>query len=333
MDHRSGQEKAAIVLLALGSELGPRILQKFDGDEIKTIMESASTIAALDKDGLDTLVDEFAAQFAKSLGLSTGFDEVRNLVEQAFSPGELAKMLGPAAAIAREPVWKRFEAGSETVLVPYFLDEHPQTIAAILARLDGSLAARCLSMLPGDLRDTVARRLLKLNPVLPGPLDLLEANLERDLLARSDRGLVDEGRQRVAGLLNKLDREVSAGIFEGLSATRPEEARRLRKMIFSFEDIGNLSQPARLALFDKLQTEQVIAALKGMPAPFKETALSSLGARARRMVEAELANDNGQVTKEGEAARRTIADMVLAMAARGELELPESGDTDAQAGS
>jgi flagellar motor switch protein FliG len=296
-------------------------------------MDSASTIAALDKDGLDTLVDEFAAQFARSLGLSTGFDEVRSLVEQAFSPGELAAMLGPATVVAREPVWKRFEPGSESSLVPYFLDEHPQTIAAVLARLDGNLAARCLSMLPGDLRDSVARRLLKLNHVLPRPLELLEASIERDLLTRSNTGLLDEGRQRVAGLLNKLDREISAGIFEGLSATRPEEARRLRKMIFSFDDIDKLSQPARLALFDKLQTEQVIAALKGMPASFKEIALSSLGARARRMVEAELANDNGQVTREGEASRRTIADLVLAMAARGELELPESGEAAAGAGS
>ena len=329
MEQRSGQEKAAIVLLALGSELGPKILQKFDAEEIRMIMESASTIAALDKDGLDVLVDEFAAHFAKSLGLSTGFDEVRSLVEQAFSPGELAAMLGPAAVEAREPVWKRFELGSESSLVPYFLDEHPQTIAAVLARLDASLAARCLSMLPGDLRDGVARRLLKLNQVLPRPLELLESNIERDLLTRSNTGLLDEGRQRVAGLLNKLDREVSAGIFEGLSAARPEEARRLRKMIFSFDDIDKLSQPARLALFDKLQTEQVIAALRGMPVSFKETALSSLGARARRMVEAELANDNGQMTKEGEAARRTIADMVLAMAARGELELPESAEAAA----
>jgi flagellar motor switch protein FliG len=95
-------------------------------------------------------------------------------------------------------------------------------------------------------------------------------------------------------------------------------------MIFSFEDLEKLGQSARLALFDKLQTEQVIAALRGMPPAFKEVALSSLGARARRMVEAELANDNGQVTKEGAAARRAITDMVLAMVSRGEMALPET---------
>jgi flagellar motor switch protein FliG len=65
-----------------------------------------------------------------------------------------------------------------------------------------------------------------------------------------------------------------------------------------------------------------------MDAAVKEVALSSLGARARRMVEAELANDKGVRTKEGEAARSAVVARVLEMAQRGELELPS---TDAPA--
>lgn len=322
---RTGTEKAAIVLLALGTELGPKVLQKFSSTDIKRIMEKASGIGPVDKDSLDLLVDEFAAQFAQSLGLSTGVDQVRNLVERAFSPGELDTMLaGGKPVAAGKSVWQRFETGSEEALVSYFLDEHPQTVAVILSRLDDSLAANCLAMLPGDLRGSVAQRLLKMLPLTDDVERLLQERLERDLLAQSAAGLEDEGRQRLASLLNKVDRDVSEGVVQALTASRPEDARRLRKMIFSFEDISKLDQPSRLALFDKLQTEEIVAALRGMPEGFKETALSSLGARARRMVEAELAGDNAQVSKEGLAARRTIAGMVLAMAARGELALPEA---------
>ena len=95
-------------------------------------------------------------------------------------------------------------------------------------------------------------------------------------------------------------------------------------MIFSFEDLGKLSQAARLALFDKLQTDQLIAALRGCDSGLKEIALSSLGARARRMVEAELASDKGLRTKEGDAARSAVSAMVLSMSQRGELELPSN---------
>lgn len=322
---RTGRERVAILLLALGEKLGPQLLQKFDAGEVKAIMESASSIARVEKQDLDLLVDDFAAHFARALGLGTDFEAVKSLVERAFSPGELSKMLGSQIMHAGEPVWRKFSGGMENTLVPYLLDEHPQTIAFILSKLDPDFAARCLSILPGDFRITVARRLLKVQAVHEDVQKLVEQALERDLLAKADANLEAEGRGRLAAMLNKLDRDKSGEILAGVAAWKPDEAAKLKRMIFSFEDLGKLAQDARLALFDKLQPDQVVAALKGMDAAIKEVALSSLGARARRMVEAELASDKGGRTKEGDAARAAIVARVLDMAQKGELELP-SGD-------
>lgn len=326
---RSGREKVAILLLALGDKLGTQLLQKFDAAEIKAIMSSATSISRVEKQDLDVLVDDFAANFARALGLGTDFDAVKSLVERAFSPGELSRMLGTQIMQAGEPVWKKFEGGMENMLVPYLMDEHPQTIAYVLSKLDPEFAARCLSILPGDFRVSVARRLLKVQAVAKAVEDIVENTLEGDLLARSDAGLEAEGRGRLAAMLNKLDRDKSGEILAGVAAWKPDEAAKLKRMIFSFEDLGNLTQEGRLALFDKLQPDQIVTALKGMDAPLKEVALSSLGARARRMVEAELANDKGVRTKEGDAARNAIVSRVLEMAQRGELELPSSDDTAA----
>jgi len=321
---RGGHEKAAIVLLALGNELGAKVLQRFKSTEIKSIMESAASIGTVDKDDLDNLVDEFAAKFAKSLGLDTGIDNVKSLVEQAFPPGELDSMLGGAALPANQPVWMKFGPGSENALVPYLLDEHPQTIAFIVSQLDPGLAARCLALLPGDMRNTAAIRLLKIQTISPELRKIIEARVECDLLVKSDAKIEEEGRDRLAALLNKLDRQQTDAIFENLSNVKPEEAKRLRSRVFSFEDLPKLGQTARLALFDKLQTDQVVMALRGATPELKELALSSLGARARRMVEAELADDNGQVTAQSVAARNAISETVLAMAGRGELSLTEA---------
>jgi flagellar motor switch protein FliG len=123
-------------------------------------------------------------------------------------------------------------------------------------------------------------------------------------------------------MLNKIDREKSGEIIAGVAAWKPEEAAKLKRLIFSFEDIGKLSQEARLAIFDKLQHDQVVLALRGMDAALKEVALSSLGARARRMVETELTNDKGVRTKEGDVARGAIVAQILAMVQRGDIELP-----------
>ncbi|MBI3672077.1 MAG: flagellar motor switch protein FliG, partial [Rhizobiales bacterium] len=323
---RSVEEKVAILLLALGNPLGTKLLQSFDPRDLRAIMNSASTIGPVERDDLELLVDDFAAQFAKTLGINTSSDHIRSFVEQAFPPDQLNSLLGHGNRAAAEPVWRKFSEGSENALVPYLLDQHPQTTAFVLSNLESDLAARCLSMLPRELRDAAARRLLKLQPVKDVPAQHLRQCLEEDLLAKADLNLENEGRSRLASLMNKLEREQSAAIIESLAATWPEDAKRLRGMIFSFEDIDKLAQPARLALFDKIPTEQVIPALRGMPPDFKEAVLSSMGARARRMVEAELSNDSGQVGKEGQAARRAIADAALAMAQRGEILLPAAED-------
>ena len=319
---RDGREKVAILLLALGDKLGTQLLQKFDAAEVKAIMSSAAAISRVEKQDLDLLVDDFAANFARALGLGTDFDAVKGMVERAFSPNELSQMLGAQIMQAGEPAWRRFENGMENTLVPYLLDEHPQTIAFILSKLDPEFASRCLSVLPGDFRITVARRLLKVQPVGETAVNIVEETLQEDLLARQDVGLEVEGRGRLAAMLNRLDREKSGEILAGVAAWKPEEAAKLKRMIFSFEDLGKLSQDARLALFDKLQPDQVVIALKGVDAALKEVALSSLGARARRMVETELASDKGLRTKEGDAARGAIVAQVLEMVQRGDIELP-----------
>jgi flagellar motor switch protein FliG len=319
---RRGREKVAILLLALGNPQAAKILQSFDADDVKAVMSSASALGKVNKDDLEILVDEFAAQFAKTLGLSTGYGEVKSLMEQAFNPDQLSSMLGDAPRAPGEPIWRKFGGGSENILVPYLLDEHPQTVTLILCALDADLAATCLAMLPREIRDSVAKRMLKLQPVAELPANILQDCLQEDLLAKSDASAEEAGRGRVASILNKLDREHSEAILESLAAARPEDAKKLRSLIFSFEDIAKLTQPHRLAMFDKVPTEQVIAALRGTTAEFKELVLSSMGARARRMVEAELASDIGQVTKEVLAARRSIADLALALAQKGDIALP-----------
>jgi flagellar motor switch protein FliG len=328
---RSGREKVAILLLALGKPMATKLLQSFDAEDVKAIMNSAQALGKVDKDDLERLVDEFAAQFAKTLGLAMDFQQVKSLMEQAFAPEQLNSMLGDVPLAPGEPIWRKFSGGSENALVPYLLDEHPQTVTYVLSNLDAELAARCLSMLPRDLRDSVARRMLKLQPVQAKAADVLQACMQQDLLARGDAGAEDAGRGRVASIMNKLDREQSEAILESLMAARPEDAKKLRGMIFSFEDLGKLTQPHRLALFDKVPTEQVIPSLKGMDANFKEMILSSMGARARRMVEAELQGDTGQITKETTAARRAIADLAISLAGQGAIALPAGDSASAAA--
>ena len=169
-----------------------------------------------------------------------------------------------------------------------------------------------------------------MQPVEAEPNKLVQQCLQADLLTQADTMLEKEGRARMATLLNRLDKEQVEMILDGLRAVRPAEAAALKKLLFSFEDLPKLDQKHRLVLFDKVQTELVMVALRGAEGELKEAVLASLGARARRMIEAELTDADATVSKEVVAARQSIAEVALKLAASGEISIDEP-ETDASA--
>ncbi len=72
--------------------------------------------------------------------------------------------------------------------------------------------------------------------------------------------------------------------------------------------------------------EQVTLALNGAPQDLREAVLSALGARARRMVEAELGRNEPAAADGIQAARRAIAGAALRLAAEGRIDLSEKAE-------
>jgi flagellar motor switch protein FliG len=68
-------------------------------------------------------------------------------------------------------------------------------------------------------------------------------------------------------------------------------------------------------------TETVVMALRGTEAPFRDAVLSSMASRARRLVESELSNGATPPQRDITKARRAIAELVLKMVQRNEIEI------------
>ena len=85
-----------------------------------------------------------------------------------------------------------------------------------------------------------------------------------------------------------------------------------------------------MALFDSISTELVTLALRSAPAALAEAVLSSIGARARRMIESELSQgSDGVAAADIVRARKAIAVAAIRMAREGVFELPTQGSVAA----
>ena len=327
LDAAEQAKKASVLLLALGGSLSSSLMKQFEAGEIRRFADTATGLADIDSDYLVSLVDELSEELKKSEPLSGGDIQTRNFLEEAL-PLERVRAIYGQDERAPLNIWKKFTIENENDLTSYLLDEHPQTISFIVSNLDPELSPRIISRLPRDIRNSVVLRLLKLRSVDLIFSQVVQLNLQNDLLLKADDKADIEGISRMAKLLNQMTKEDSDKILETLKLSSPVEVAAIRKLLFSFEDIVKLSQKDRLQLFDKVQTERVMLALRGVAPELKEAILAALGARARRMIEAELAEASSEVTKEVIVARQSISETALKLGSEGLIVLTQTEDDE-----
>jgi len=116
-------------------------------------------------------------------------------------------------------------------------------------------------------------------------------------------------------------------ILKSLSEKRPKSAEVLKELLFTFDDVVNLTPMARTMIFDKVPPDRIVVALKGTDRNFRDVILSSVASRVRRVVEHELAIGEPSNQRDVLESRRVITDLALDLAERGEIELnPEQED-------
>jgi flagellar motor switch protein FliG len=319
---RSAREKVAILLAALDNALAVEILKKLGTEDAKHILESSAGLGQLTFNDVQPLVDEFADGFAKALGISASREQLMALLEAAFSSDQIASFLGRSTEKSSHFSWLQFSLGMEGVLVPYLLDEHPQTATLIVSKLSPELAARCLEKLPSSLRASITSRILHINGIQKPAMDVLEKIIQEDLLGEQSESGSDTRLEQLATIINRLDRDQAYEILTDIEKIKPEDAASLRKLIFMFEDIAMMQAVHRAKLLDRVPTDLLISALLGANMNLREAMLQSLSARTRRMVESELPVGESQPRKDTPESRRRIAEMAVLAAKNGEIELP-----------
>ena len=324
-----GAEKVAALLLALDKPIAGRLLKRLDSLELRQVTRAASELGAVNPATVERLIADFEEQFSAGAELVGSAGEAENLLAGALPPEEASEILSDVLGNSNKAMWERLSAAPEGALASYLAKEHPQTFAFVLSKLSSGTAAKIMGQTPRDLRNGLMRRMLSPRAVMDPTMRLLERTLHEDLLLNVARNTGADTHSKIADIINKMEREQIEDVLQSLAEDRPKDAETLRGLLFTFEDIAKLSDRARTAVFDKVPADRVILALKGTDPAFRELILSSMGARARRMLENELNTGGPAQQRDVMKARRAIADMVLDMAERSEIEIHGAGESDA----
>ena len=315
-----GPQKVAALLLVMGKPVASRLLGHFDPAELKLITRSAAELGSVPMDVLEDLVEEFAGEFSNGVELRGTADQAESLLSGVLPPEQIADIMSDVLGSSNRSIWEKIAALPTEVVTDYLTRQHHQVIALTLSKLNSASAAGIMELLPRDLRNVVTRRLLALTPVADAALRVVETRINQDLILNPPPP-AGTGTARMADIFNKMAPEHVEDLLRSLEAERPEDAEALRSKLFSFDDLVTLPQKTRQALFEKVPSDKIVVALSGTDGEFRANVLSSLTARARRLVENELNSAGDAPPKEVTTARRLIVDTLLAMAERGEVEL------------
>lgn len=325
-----GSEKVAILLLALDRSLASQLLHHFEQDEIATIRSAADGLEPITASDLEAIVEEFAGQVSTGLGFVGKPGDFHSLLNTALSApeeGEGAEGEGQDEQEQAPTVWEQLaEIPVDEVLLPFLLQEHPQTVTVILTNMVSDVSAKIVAQLPDDLSADIMRRMLSLRQPHDDVLLLIEDTLREELLAEEEEGAANAGHSRIANMINRMDGDQRQQLIDNITASAPEDAAAIKKLLFSFEDIEQLSEEACQILFGTVPTEVTVMALHETDGGLREKILSSLSARSRRMVEAELTGASDVAMEDIKEARLKVSGTALSLIESGQVQIEEEGD-------
>lgn len=310
------------LLMTMSKPIADRIIGQFEDGDIRVLARSAIELPPIDLATMDRLVADLADRLHASGAVEGSASGARSLLEGVISEDEVGEIMGEASGLPPTLIWRRLDRVADEKLTAFIESEQPQVAAYVLSRLGPDKASCVLDKLDAGLRAELSMRLVTLKPVGDVAAKLLAQRLGSDLLAAAEATGCANNHALLGAILNKLDRAKSMDILSRLSADRPDDARKVRKYVFGFEDVVDLSPADRARLFEEVPTERVVLALRRCNPELAARVLDALPPRARRLVDSELANDVKVADRSVDEARRSIADLALALAERSVIVLP-----------
>lgn len=316
--------RIAMLLVMIGPESAAKILRSFEEPEVEAISREMVSIDLIEEDFQKLVLEEFSSLLVDSVGsVRGGYEVALGVLEKARGSYSARNMVGRIAP-ARD-----FQESLEEIsemeppqLANLLKSEQPQTIAFLLGAMQERRAAELLTLLPEKMRSEVVLRMGTLEPASSAVLNKVVKNLSRFLERQAPQPRTQLGGvDRVANILNQMDKSLSKGLLSELEDANSALGARVRKKMFSFNDLLALSVQDLQRIMREVDSSTLVMAIKPASAALKEHLLSALSKRAGESLQEELDLLGSVRLKEVEAAQESIINIVRQLEEEGEISV------------
>ncbi|MFA9430932.1 flagellar motor switch protein FliG [Egicoccus sp. AB-alg2] len=310
-------QKAAAVLVAVGTQRSARVLEHLTEEEVEQVAVEVAQLGDVSPAQLESILTEFRDDaVAHAALLSGGEHHARELLRSRYGD-EADEIVDRLLASTQSTPFHFLRMHEPSEILQHLRDESPQTIAVVLAHLPARLGASLMGGLDPEVQVSVATRLATLERADPDVVRRIEESLQSRLGEVRRRSGRRDGVKELADLLNQSDRATERAILQELETTDPALAERVRALMFVFEDLITLEDRALQELLRQVEPSLLATALKGVSTELHDALMRNLSERARTTVAEEM-DLMGQVrVRDVEAAQTSIVRMVYELEKEG----------------
>ncbi len=320
-------EKIAILLVQLGEDATSELFSHMDIEAITEISKHIASNKTVEKPVAAAVLEEFYAIFQSGQFITSGgLEYARELLYRTLGPEEAKKVLEKLSkSMQNQQNFAYLSKIKPQQLADFIVNEHPQTIALILAHMDATEAAETLQYFPDELRSEVAMRMAKLGDISPSVIKRVSAVLESKLESLASYKVEVGGPRAVADVFNRLGAKAAKATLAQIEQVDEELAQQIKEMMFTFEDIVTLDKNAIIEILKAIDKADLMLALKSAPEELKEKFFSAMSERAKEAFIEEMQFMGPVKMKDVEAAQRRIVEVVNQLAEAGTIQM---GSTD-----
>lgn len=325
-----GKEKAAILLVSLGPELSASVFKHLKEEEIEDLTLEIASLKRIQPEIRDEVVEEFHdLVMAREYLEHGGIEYARELLEKALGTSkaeDIIKRLTASLQVRPFDFARKTDPGQ---LLNFIQNEHPQTIALILAYLQPEQAGLILSSLDPDLQVDVARRLAKLDRTTPEVLQEIESTLEQRLSAFvMDDYTLAGGVESAVDVLSMVDRSTEKTIIDSLEEEEPELAEEIRKRMFVFEDIILLDDRSIQKVLREVDSKDLALALKTSSEEVSARIYKNMSKRAAEMLKEDIEYMGPARLRDIEDTQQKIVATIRRLEDTGEIIIARGGEDE-----
>ncbi|NOS99107.1 MAG: flagellar motor switch protein FliG [Phycisphaerales bacterium] len=323
----SGLRKAAVLLVALGADAASKVMAMLDADLMELLSREVATMEGVDTRARNAIMSEFYnVAMASSYVDQGGVAFARSLLEKSLPREEAHRIVQIIEGEVFKQPFAFLQRTDSANLLTFIQDEHPQTIALILAHLPPAKASSILSGLSAAKQLEVVSRIAKMDQTNPEVIKEVEQGLEMRLSGIvSQTFQVTGGVESVAEMLNLADRATEKGILESLEADDPELVEKIRRLMFVFEDIMLVNDKGIQSMLKEVENDALGLALKTASTELREKIFKNMSERAAQLIREDMEYMGPVRVSDVEGAQQKIVDVVRRLEDAGEIVISGRG--------